>query len=671
MCGEAPEKSPAGSVSWRLEASSTVKVTLHPLPTTHCSFLVTREELVNQVSGLLHSEQMIEAAKLIASFSGLPTKPAEDRTTALELCNSLLYWCLGNDKYEWAARMLWSEQIFNSDPRATQMIWEEIKATNSLMLMGAASMSKSYGAGAWLLLDWVRDPEYTSVNLVGPSEDHLRDNLFTHLVTMHSQASLPLPGQVGDLFIGLDPRKRKGAIRGIVIPIGKKPAGRLQGRKRVPRKIPHPQLGKMSRIRFLLDETEKIPIGVWKDVDNVFANLDADVDGFKIICAFNPEDPEGQVAVRCEPEKGWEDFDAETDEKWTSKRGWRVLRLDAAKSENVISGKVIYPGLQTKEGFDRIVQNSGGTDSPGYWTMARACFPRGGAVYSVISSSLVHKMRGELIFAEAPIACGAVDLALEGNDAAEMSVGRFGKAMGIRYPPSFEYPGGREIHFTDLRGRKKFRWGLQVDQIFQLPKADTVKMAERIRLECMRFHISPSWLMLDRTGNGAGVHDLLKSLWSAEVRGVNYTQAATDKKILVEDTKTASEEYERAVSELWFALKKWAEFDFVKIGPSAQSEELSKQLSGRRYKSGKLTQVEGKPEYKSRGNGSPNKADTLTLILHGVRAASGVIPSALDDMAGNQVTGAVTFKGPVPVFVGVTDELDTLEGDDDTQGWVD
>lgn len=622
-----------------------------------------REQLIQRVSGHLHGDQLIDAARCVAEFSGISSKRVDCRADALELCNSIFYWCLNNNRYEWAAQMIWGETLFSSKPRATQMVWEEVKTSNSLFLMGAASMSKSYGCGAWLFLDWIRDPEYTSVNLVGPSEDHLKDNLFTHLVTLHSQSTLPLPGVVGDLIISIDPRKRKGAIRGIVIPIGKRPAGRLQGRKRVPRKTPHPTLGAMSRIRFFLDEVEKIPMGVWKDVDNVFANLTADIDGFKIIAAFNPEDPEGQVALRCEPDKGWEAFDPETDEKWTSKRGWRVLRLDAARCENVIEKREIFPGLQSYEGFNRIISNAGGTNSPGYWTMARACFPREGAIYSVIPSTLVTQLKAEFMFGETPENCAGVDLALEGNDTAEMAVGRFGKAAGIRYYPSHKHPNGQEVFFTGKDGKRKLRWALQVDQIFKLPKGDTVKMANSVKAECDRFKIKPGWLMCDRTGNGAGVHDLLKSLWSNEVRGVNYQESATERKIIEEDSKPADKEYERAVSELWFALKKWAEYDFVKVSEKALSEELSKELSGRRYKAGKINRVESKPDYKSRGNPSPNKADSVTLLLHAARAASSVIPSATDDIAGTSINGDKE-QGAVPVFVCETNKFDDLESDD-------
>jgi hypothetical protein len=191
-------------------------------------------------------------------------------------------------------------------------------------------------------------------------------------------------------------------------------------------------------------------------------------------------------------------------------------------------------------------------------------------------------------------------------------------------------------------------------------------MAEQLRKECQRLHIPPGNLMLDRTGNGSGVHDFIKSLWSNEVRGINYQGSASERKILAEDTKTAKEEFGRAVSELWFALKKWAEFNFIKIRPDALGEEVARELSGRRYASGKNTMVETKNEYKSRGNGSPNKADALTLLLHGAREFSKCIPSVSDDMEGT-TTGHFEAgrTDRVPVFVDVTNLCETLESSDE------
>ena len=622
-----------------------------------------REQLVDEVATHLHAGDRFAAARLIASFAGKdPKKEVTSDGKALEYCFSLLQWCLDNNHYDWAARMLWGERLFTYKPRCTQLVWQALHTKQAILLQGSASMSKSYGGGVWHLLDWIRDPQYTNILLVGPSEDHLKANLFSHLVTLHQNATLPLPGIIGDLFIGLDPRARRSAIRGVVIPLGKRPAGRLQGTKRYPRKNPHPIFGTMSRVRIFMDEFEKIPVGVHKDIDNVFSNLDGDVEGFKITGAYNPEDIAGQVAMRAEPPGGWDEgFDPDKDEMWTSKRGWFVVRLDAAKSENVLQKKKIYEGLQTLEGFEKIIQNAGGLDTPGYWTMCRGCFPRSGAIYTILSALAVSKMKGEFIFVEEPTECGGVDLALEGGDAAEFCHGRYGRASGYKAPPSLEHPQGKTVMFEDKHGQRVFRFAIQLVEIFPLANGDTVKMAEQVRTHAVRLHIAPKDLMLDRTGNGAGVHDLLKALWSPEVGGINYSESASDKKILEEDTKTAKEEYERAVGELWFAFKKLCNFGFIRAKAEALTDSLIQQLTGRRYAPGKQTKVEQKPEYKARGNSSPNEADAATLMVQAARRGSGAIPSAADENAGNIAYGSSDKSRPVAHRVAKMDRYEDLD----------
>jgi len=638
-----------------------------------------RERMIIRVSQLLHKGEFIQAGQHAADFSTAPgTKPPVvlDVSEAQEICWFVLRWCLDNNRYDLAAGMLWNETLFTYQPRCTQMVWKEIQNSFALMLMGAGSMSKSYGAGVWLLLDWLRDPQYTNVKVVGPSEQHLKDNLFSHLVTFHRSATLPLPGETRDLFIGLDPKERKSAISGVVIPVGQKGRGRLQGTKRIRRKNPHPKFGILSRLRIMVDEFEKVPPGIHKDIDNLFSNFDGEIEGLKIITAFNPEDIAGPAAVRCEPKTGWNEFKPDTDEVWDSKRGWRVLRLDAAKCENVMLKRTVFPGLQTWEGFNQIIANAGGTDTPPYWTMARACFPPAGAVFSIMPPSQTSKLIGEFIFGEAPIAVGAADIALEGGDIPTVAIGRFGKAIGYKLPPSLEFPAGKEILFFDKQKRRVLRWALQVDEIIPLPPGDTVTVALAIKEVAGKFSIKPQHFIVDRTGNGAGVHDVLLKLWlPADCRGVNYTEGATEMKILEEDTDIPVKEFERVVHELWFALKRWTEHNYIKISPKALTEAVLKELNGRRYQDGKNNKVETKRDYKSRGNNSPDKADAITLLLHIVRLAFSISPSALDGVAGTTIIGRFTNQDPVPCRIDHSNRFEDLdtpgEGSDSREAYGD
>jgi len=588
-----------------------------------------QKKLVEEVGDLLHSEKPFEAAKLVASWVRSTGQKVSDPTTkaqAYELLNLLLHWCLNNGGMEDAARMLWGPIQFDGRPKGTNRVWHSFDTQNFILLMGAGKQSKSFSMAVRLFLEWIRDPEFTTVKVLGPSEQHLEDNLFSHLVTLHRGSTIPLPGEIGKLFIGLDSRARKGSISGVVIPLGKKTAGRLQGVARIPRKKPHPIFGLLSRMFVFLDEIANIPSGIWRDVDNLLSNTSGD--GLKVIAAFNPTDQNDPVGVRCEPPFGWPSFDPDQHFEWMSTRGWFVVRLDAKFSENVMSGRVIFPGLQTKEGFDRIIQNSGGTDTPGYWAMARGCFPPMGTVMSVIPPGFLDKFKAEIIWYDNPRPCGGVDLALEGSDTAKFAHGKWGLATGIKLMPTLTAPTGTVIMFKDKRGKARPRFLLQLCAIFPLPKGDTPKMKEQVMKLAQQLGIPPEWLCVDRTGNGAGVHDMLKHDWGVGCHGVNFGEGAAETRIMVEDSDTSDKLYGRKDTEIWFALRKFLEFGYFYAVPAIETSELYPQMTGRLFRMiGKVSKIESKRDYKSRNRGkSPDEADSVTLLVEAVRKASGIIP---------------------------------------------
>jgi hypothetical protein len=485
--------------------------------------------------------------------------------------------------------------------------------------------------GVRLFLEWLRDPLWTTIRLIGPSEDHLETNLFSHLVSLHEQSSLPLPGEIGSLFIGLSRRNLVSSIKGLVIPVGKvKKAGRLQGTKRKPRQTPHPIFGELSRLFVFLDEIENVPAGVWSDIDNVLSNLDqVDTAGLKIFGAYNPTNQSDEVGTRAEPTFGWKDFDVDKHYEWISKRGWHVLRLDGEKSENVVQDKIVYPGLQSKPGLSRIATNAGGIHSAGYLSMGRGAYPQHGVEATIVSPAIVARARGEFVWMEKPNTVGGADLALEGGAKAIFSYGRFGKASGIKFPPSIEFPAGRTITFKTRSGMFVPRYGLQLDQQVALSRGDTVATARSLTDIAKKLGIRPEMLCVDRTGNGAGVHDLMKSEWSTLVQGVNYSSGPTNLKIMEEDTKTAAEEFDRVDSELQFALAAWLEFQVLLINPAIDMTQLTDQMTNRRFRvvAGRR-KVESKKDYKMRlAKESPDEEDSLTLFLHAARMGHKFVPS--------------------------------------------
>lgn len=620
---------------------------------------MTIQGLVGEVAPLLHEGKYVEAGKKVLEFSGNATVIRE-KSEAEKYLLALLYDLLDNDDYELAAKMLWPPAMFTAEPGYTRRNWKALRQTPQLMLMGAASTSKSYSTGVFYFLDWVRDPMYTTVKVVGPSKQHLEDNLFSHLVNLHQSATLPMPGQVGELFIGMNTRNRRGSISGVVVPLGTKGAGRLQGVKRFNRPKAHPKFGELSRTRILLDEAEKIPEGIWADIDNIMSTMTGD-QGSIVTCAFNPQDPNSIVGQNCEPEGGWDTIDPDVNFRWKSKRGWTVLRLDGEQCENVKQGKVIYVGLQTKEGLKRLAASSGGRESAGYYTFGRALYPSGGRQFTVIPASSLIGRRARVTFIDRPLRVLGGDVALEGTDKAFTALGLFGLASAIQRPPSLAHPKGEIVYFQDEHGRARPRYVLFFDSLINLLNGDTPHMSGEVKRVAMDWGVQPLDVMLDRTGNGAGVHDTLKSVWSPDVQGVNFTSNASSVKVFEEDSQLPVDMYWRIQSELWFAFKRWLEHGAIYFSPDIDTTKLFQQLTGRRYKTGKQSKVESKPDYMSRDqNESPNEADSCMLALHGVRVTHGIVLSVVKDSVDHD-TLSVAMGGSVQGFTGITDKWDDID----------
>lgn len=628
-------------------------------------FTGEEKKLAVEVAQFVHADKFREAATLVSDVCELGLKIDSDSPAkVLPPLQHYLHYCLNNSGMEEAAAILWTPTQFNPNPQSVRDIWKLFDESSQGLIMGAASMGKSFSMGVRLFLEWLRDPEWTSIKVLGPSEDHLESNLFSHLVGLHQQAKLPMPGEVGELYIGLSRRNMLSAIKGVVIPIGKvKKAGRLQGGHRKPRPNQHPIFGELSRLFIFIDEIENVPGGLWSDMDNLMTNVQEEgaSDGFKVLAAYNPTNQGDEVAKRAEPSFGWPSFDVDQHFRWKSTRGWDVLRLDGEKSENVGHGKVVYPGLQTRSGLSAIAKNAGGINTAGYFSMGRGAYPPMGIELTVIPPGMVSKIVGEFIWLDSPRSVASCDLALEGGAAAPYTLGRWGKATGMKLPATLEFPLGRTVMFKNDRGQVIPRWGLQVEQQFTVPKGDTVKMSAQLIELNKKSGVRPEWFSCDRTGHGVGIADLMKHDWGTS-HAVNYSQGPSKTKIMEEDATTCEEDYARLDSELWFAMRKFAEFGYLLIHPQVDLSKLSQQLTQRKFRtlSGK-TKVEPKKDYMSRGFTSPDEADSLTLFVHAARMGSGVILSMKGDSGQESEDDDAWYDGQVGHRVDFTNQPDVLD----------
>ena len=475
----------------------------------------------------------------------------------------------------------------------------------------------TFNAAAWFLMDWMRDPEYTCIKVVSLTEAHAQRNVFAAIKTFYRTA-LVRPEYEGseDLVKSIQANDDdKNGIHLVAVPKGDSGTGTLRGFHPAPRTKPHPRWGQMSRTHVVLDEAEEVPAGVWEGLQNILSAADTrDSKGrIKIFGASNPKDRNSEFGKRCEPQRGWQSIDCEEDFEWESREGWHVLRLDAARCENVTQKRIIFPGFQSYEGY--MAYESRGKTAE-YYTMARGFFPQEGISMAIITPAMMDNALGIVRFIGPVVPLAAFDLALEGRDQVICSFGRFGLTDG--WTPR----DGKFIEF------KKPKVCLQLDSQMQFPKLATLEQTAEIIRFAKEMRIGANWLCVDRTGNGAGIHDSLKSLYGSEVMGVNYSWAASETHVLGDDTQRANELYSGVVTELIFGLAKYIEFEYLKISPSFKTEDLIRQATSRRYKQqGQgLVRVESKGDYVKRTRQhSPDALDSLSLLVYLMRQRGGAV----------------------------------------------
>jgi hypothetical protein len=525
---------------------------------------------------------------------------------------------LSAGQFEAAATILWGPEVFDHRPYSSAAVWRYLFDHDKVLVQGAGAMGKSFGAAAWFYLAWRQDPSQTSIKVISLTAEHAERNIFASIKNFHRTALVPPTGfgRGEDLVKSIQATTdAKQGIHLVAIPKGESGFGVLRGFHPSPRPgKPHPVFGRLSRNFVVLDEAEEIPAGVWEGVNNLCSTMTKENRGhIKVFAASNPKDRTSDFGKLCEPKRGWGSIDCEEDFEWISRDRWNVLRLDAAKCENVKERRVVFPGLQTYDGF-MDYESRGRTGE--YYTMARGWFPHEGVSMAIITPAMMDNAVGMVRFIGPVVPLAAFDLALEGNDQLVCSYGRFGLSDGWT-PLS-----GKFIPFPSPRTV------LQLDSQMPFPKGDTVKQTEAIKNFCKSMQIGPFWVCVDRTGNGAGVHDNLLSTFGTEVMGVNYSTAATDTRVLGDDSKRANELYNGIVTELVFGLAKYLEFGYIKLSPGFRHEDLVKQATGRRYKQkGKgLVRVESKAEYcKRTRQKSPDALDSLTMLVFLMRQRGGAV----------------------------------------------
>lgn len=500
---------------------------------------------------------------------------------------------------------------------------------NRRFLLGDCTVThNTYSGVAYALLDWLLDPEWTSILLVGPDSDHLRRNMFGDLVRLHEGSVIPLPGKADTESLSTDKRRGMGFFT-VALDRGPAASAKLKGAKTKPRSgSDHPLFGRSSRLRILIDEAQQVPVNAWGMLINAISNKESD-EHLKVYCAANPSEESSVYGKNCKPAGGWTAIDS-VQETWMSETGWAVVRLNAMLSENVKSRKTLFPRLINYEKVMAIIRAAGGDDqAPEVYTQVYGMFPPTGSKAAVIKPTHVELSRGEWIFTGPTTSYLSFDPAYTGDRPAVCS-GRYGTAGAW-----MDYEG--VIH--KLRNEMP---AIQVDSVGVLSRGDTQDMADEIFVTAKSLGVSAECFGIDRTGIGQGCHDIIRRQWGkavhgrnnpepADILGICYSERASETKVLDEDTDVPVNMYDNTASELWYAAGKLFERGVIKMGKGVDKlafDELVGRRGGRVSGKARKLSVESKDAYKARGNSSPDFADAVTMLIHTVRVREDFAPKA-------------------------------------------
>lgn len=561
-------------------------------------------------------------------------KPLQTKADMMSLAWAFVYSLLYARDYVAAAIVLWGPKTFTPEPRAAQLMWNALFTKNQINVMGCGSVGKTFTPSAWCLLDWLLDPEWTRIEVASNSQDHVEKNLYADIVRLHTEAVLPLPGQVDSESISLD-KKRGMGIFVLVIPGGPRSRGKLKGAK-IKNRPSHPLFGDNSRLRILLDEAQEIPGNIFDEIPNLLSSVDDSIEHIKIMAAANPKDEWSRYGLNCKPVGGWDSI-TDLQDEWESETGWHVISINAMRTENVMAKKTVFPRMITYEGVQKIIRSqAGGNDQhPIVYTYVYGRFPKNGVQTTVVNPNHLRRAEGEWLFDGPTVTIVGSDPAFTG-DMPAMTIGRVGRAVAW-----VDYQGKR--HDLPEPAVK-----IQADGTSILPHGDTQDVADENMSRCRQLSVKPENFGIDKTGTGRGVHDVIRRQWEkkvgplqevddgvAPILGVEYAASPSETKVAEEDTQTPRDLYDRTATELWMAGAKLFEYDVIRIGRGVDQktfEELASRQGGMKVGLGKKQSVEAKDAYKARtGNSSPDRADSFLIMIHVARMRfASLVPRAKD-----------------------------------------
>lgn len=338
-----------------------------------------------------------------------------------------------------------------------------------------------------------------------------------------------------------------------------------------------------------------------------YGNLASNIH-FQFIGIANPASYYDAFGEFTEPKSGWTSIHQESEE-WQTKYG-HCIRFDGTKSPNILLGEDKYPWMITHEKL-KAYEERLGPNSASFWRMVRGFWCPVGTEGTVFTESEIVAYGGskgvgiadDVAWAGAPTNFSCLDPSFtNGGDDTVAYFGRYGMTTGGK---NILLLTEQHVLQEDLRMKDKPRSHQIVDQWKAL---------------CFEREVAPANAGYDATGGGIPFGDVVATVWSNKVRGIQFGGKATDRPMSENDDTPANKRCANRVTEIWHAGAAMLRNGQLR----GVTNTLARGLCERRVVNSKrdgniILQVESKREMKQRLGRSPDAEDAALMLVDMVR----------------------------------------------------
>lgn len=503
-------------------------------------------------------------------------------------------------KMQWDSNTVCFESRGYQNSALTRLL-DGLCNNDDIAVAGAASTTKSFGVGVWVLGDWQAVPYDTSTWVATTSLGASEDRIWGIVSKLHKNCK----AQIGKLIdyrhmiiwsgVAFDEAKAYDcAVKALAFPPGgegQKAIDTTRGRKG-------------ARARLAMDELPEMEPLAIKTKVNLAANDD---------CVFigigNPSADINPHTTWCLP-KGCDDFSSVNPEmeQWETSTGI-CLYFNGKKSPNFDAPEnepSPFKFLLDRKKIARMLELCYGDENAvDYLRNAIGWWPKSGFIQTVLSEAVIlgaETLQEPLWDFNGLKTIGGFDTSFtQGGDRCVLTPAKLGNIRGMAKKVLYVMP--QEILIASGTTKEEFE----------------VAMAKKVVATCIKYGIAPIDFGMDVSGDGGRMAQAIMKEWmtldptAMSIYLISSMGTPTERIVSSLDKRPCSEVYDRLISEYWYAV--YHGFKTRSIYGVNHKSDLAREWCLRRYSiKNKKISVESKDDFKERHGFSPDCFIEGTLI---------------------------------------------------------